>query len=672
LLVCQRQRQTWKAKPAPGKIRIANKVALRKFHRFVLVMFLLGVLLLPAPAAGQDQTGGSLIIGTPDTLAFPSIRFPMEAYDEQGDFLSGLEASDLQILENGQSVPVDQVEIGQNGLQVTVALNTNASMISTARGSSVYAEIQAAMIDWIQQRPSPSLDDFSLATPTGLYLIRSRDPAQWEKAILEYQPNANAEPNLVGLADALDLATDPLGRPQMKRAILFITPALTPALLSSLPDYTSRARQIGVSIYVWLAAASETADVAPALQDLATQTGGRLNLLTPAAARPEIEAQLERLRKRYEIQYTSMISASGVHSLSVQLENGTLGLVSNQRSLNLTVLPPNPIFLSPPPSLALQASQAPAGETAVLTPQEVELNILVEFPDQYKRSLKATRLYVNGELAAENLQPPFDRFIWKLAGISKSGQQMLRVEAQDTLNISGTSLEIPVEVIVNQPQTSIIAGSSNRNLWVAVAAMTLAGAALAIVLVISGRKNKINWRRLAAERSRWKDPITQPVLGQGNVGYQRKKGETPTQPHNAAVNVKSKPRPAEAAPPSPARLVGLAENEQPLAGGTIPLSEEGVTFGSDPEQAIQVLTSSTVESLHASIFCNSAGEYFLADHHSVAGTWINYAPVSGHGARLEDGDLVHIGRVMFRFEQLEPGHPRRTIQVLNAHQEQRN
>jgi hypothetical protein len=336
-----------------------------------------------------------------------SLRFPLEAYNAEGDFLAGLKAGDVVIREDGQELPASRLEVGENGLQVTVALNTHPSMNNAANGSTPYAEIQSALIEWAEQRPTPTPDDFSLATATGLYLIRSTEPAKWAAALRDYQPDLNkAQPNLVGLADALDLATDPLGRPDMKRAILFITPALPPALLSTLPDYTSRARQIGVRIYVWLVAPSDRVEVSPALQDLATQTGGRLIRLTPAEPRPELERQLAHLRQRYEVHYTSLINKSGTHTLSVQIQQGDEQLVSNERSLNLTVLPPNPIFLSPPPSLSVQIAPGAGSAEASYQPQEVPLKILVEFPDQHERSLKATRLFVNDRLVAENFSHP--------------------------------------------------------------------------------------------------------------------------------------------------------------------------------------------------------------------------------------------------------------------------
>jgi hypothetical protein len=51
------------------------------------------------------------------------------------------------------------------------------------------------------------------------------------------------------------------------------------------------------------------------------------------------------------------------------------------------------------------------------------------------------------------------------------------------------------------------------------------------------------------------------------------------------------------------------------------------------------------------------------DEGSIAGTWINYAPVSRQGLCLQHGDLVHIGRVGFRYTQRKPKHIRKPIVI---------
>jgi pSer/pThr/pTyr-binding forkhead associated (FHA) protein len=51
---------------------------------------------------------------------------------------------------------------------------------------------------------------------------------------------------------------------------------------------------------------------------------------------------------------------------------------------------------------------------------------------------------------------------------------------------------------------------------------------------------------------------------------------------------------------------------------------------------------------------NEMGEYWIYDHGSLAGTWVNYVPVSSEGTRLRHGDLIHVGFVTLRFETAHP------------------
>jgi len=85
-------------------------------------------------------------------------------------------------------------------------------------------------------------------------------------------------------------------------------------------------------------------------------------------------------------------------------------------------------------------------------------------------------------------------------------------------------------------------------------------------------------------------------------------------------------------------------------------------LGSDPKLSDVVLSGPTIASVHTQIFCDASKHFYIADKGSRAGTWLNYAPVSSHGTRLQHGDLVNIGALKFRFEVLNP--EGRSIQVL--------
>jgi predicted component of type VI protein secretion system len=44
----------------------------------------------------------------------------------------------------------------------------------------------------------------------------------------------------------------------------------------------------------------------------------------------------------------------------------------------------------------------------------------------------------------------------------------------------------------------------------------------------------------------------------------------------------------------------------------------------------------------------------LFDNASVAGTWVNFEPVTRAGQRLAHGDRIHFGQLIYRFELNQP------------------
>jgi predicted component of type VI protein secretion system len=184
--------------------------------------------------------------------------------------------------------------------------------------------------------------------------------------------------------------------------------------------------------------------------------------------------------------------------------------------------------------------------------------------------------------------------------------------------------------------------------------LLLSGITLILVLTIAGRKTAhvIKQKR---KLNRANDPLLQVVpIRQDRPAKARPMTQTvqsPTWPraldlHNAA-----------------ARLVRISENGHPIPSSSISLSRKEITFGSDPQQAITVLESPSVDPLHARLYHSPDKSYILVDAGSIAGTWVNYAPVSSTGMRLEHGDLVHIGRIAFRFELSQPDDSRQPIVV---------
>ena len=62
----------------------------------------------------------------------------------------------------------------------------------------------------------------------------------------------------------------------------------------------------------------------------------------------------------------------------------------------------------------------------------------------------------------------------------------------------------------------------------------------------------------------------------------------------------------------------------------------------------------SIEKIHALITTSTEGQVKIANRSAKSGTWVNFAPVSPQGANLQSGDLVHFGKVAFRFEFSRP------------------
>jgi hypothetical protein len=111
-------------------------------------------------------------------------------------------------------------------------------------------------------------------------------------------------------------------------------------------------------------------------------------------------------------------------------------------------------------------------------------------------------------------------------------------------------------------------------------------------------------------------------------------------------------------PNAPARLVRVAEGSFGLPAAAIGLVQTIMRLGSDPQQVDGLVEAASVDKLHAHINRLLDGRYIITDAASAAGTWVNYVLVPPAGIALEHGDLVQLGREVFRFELKNPPAPR--------------
>lgn len=613
-----------------------------------------------APAAAFPLLGPSrLAISGLDTRTFPVLSFNLELYDADEQLVTDLKPAQLTIYEDRIPLQPQALELIPRGLQFTLAINASPALAAEVNGTQQLSAARRILMDWAEAR-RPEFGDFSLAGNTGLQLIRSRTPREWVAALDAYRPDlAKAQPGLFALTTALDLAAESVpsavedGQKSLfKPAVLFLTAPLGQSEIAGLGNQAARAAQAGIPVFVWVVVADPNnlpATPIPGLaelQALADTTGGKLALVSAAAGFPDLDAWLSPLEQIYRVAYNSAIRGGGDHTLSVAISRPDLALTSaRDLRFNLDILAPNPIFVDPP--AVIERTWSSGG---VLQPASEEIQILVEFPDGFRRPLRLARLLVNGETVAENLSSPFERFTWTLEDLSEPATANLRVEVEDGIGLTGRTIDHPVEILVPaRPQQGLLARITPQGL-IAIGAVLLAGAVLTVLVVGETRQHA---RRGRAPGRRKNDPVTQPIqIAQEPLS--RPRGEkTPRSVRRAAAPSPSWPRGA-VQPLAPARLIRLAENEAPIQGGQVPVNRPELTFGSDPRKAIVPLADPSVCALHARLVRTQQGAFILTDEGSIAGTWVNYTPVGPAGRRLEHGDLVHFGRVVYRFELVEP------------------
>jgi hypothetical protein len=225
------------------------------------------------------------------------------------------------------------------------------------------------------------------------------------------------------------------------------------------------------------------------------------------------------------------------------------------------------------------------------------------------------------------------------------------VEAEDALGLQKSSMGIPVSLTVIPPPGGIEGFLGRYRSYIVPGAIGLAGLALLIILLRGMLGGAIS-RRRRAKRIQIEDPLTQPVVVPTEAPVAAKNGKkSKTAPRRT---VWFRPKTSLRLPDAPAYLTRLTNGGEPATAAPIPVLEKEMTFGTDPVQSLRVLDDPSISPLHARIKRNGDGAFHIYDHGSVAGTWVNYEPVTREGRRLAHGDRIHFGQMMYRFDLNQP------------------
>jgi len=599
-------------------------------------LFLLSSFIFHPSSFASAQTSAYAEISAPDASAFPKISALLDVYDASGQFVGGLKPSALAALEDGNPRPVQELTEEPVGAQIVIGVNPGPALgIRDAEGVTRYQRVQQMLGGWAAARPPEAGDNLSLVTIAGP-LIAHTTPEAWLASFVAFQPNFRATtPNIQSLAFALDAALAATPQVGMKRAVLFITPHIEdPTLEAELKTIGERALASRTRINIWLVDGEQyfAHPSALLLQAIAAQTGGSFMAFSGRETLPDPETYFSPLRRVYRLTYASSLTSGGEHTLSVDVSLDGAPVSSAPQTFTLNVQPPNPILAALPEQVTRAAPPDKPYNTEVLVPEELSLQIVFDFPDGHPRPILRAALFVDGALAAENTSAPFDRFTWDLRGYTVSGQHALKVEATDSLGLTGESLSLPVTVTVVKPATGLVVILARYRYIIVWGAVALAG--LVLLSILFGSRLRLSRRKRKARRRQYADPLTQPISAvvEPPTGKKKTRRTKPDQEADA-----------------PARLIRLNPDGEPAPVAPIPIPSPDLTLGADPVQSACILDEPTLSPLHARIQQTEAG-YVISDQNSVAGTWVNYEPVTREGHPLKHGDRVHFGHLAYRFE----------------------
>lgn len=610
----------------------------------------------------QAQSEASVILGQPQTNSFPNISIPMHAYNEDGRFLYGLESSDIQLLEDQLPVEITDFKEIRNGVQLVVVLNPGATfLVRDSQGSNRYELVLTELVEWARNRLGSSIDDLSLLVTAGPEKTHISNPFELFYTLVDYDVESQSEtPSLDGLFRAVEIASDSTPRMGMKRVVLFITAPIEGDLSFNIQNLISQATQNDVRIFIWLVATPDMASsqMAFSMMGLVEQTGGDFFTYSGVEELPNIETYLEPLRNIYNLTYRSQVTTGGRHQLQSLIDLDEQQLASTPREYEIDLQAPNPAFIEPILEVLRQpqasdAKQTEGSEQDGYMPQEINYDILIEFPDGRPRPLTRSALFVDGVVVDERDESPYDRFTWQLEGITQDGQHIIQVEVEDDLGLTGVTIETPVLIKVERSSTSVLDLLSGRFPLIAGGALALSAALLVLVLILGGKLQPRPFFGLGGKRQsamRAEDPLTTPVPGAIEAKLERSMGVSPVVERSVGTTVTQ----------AEAYLMHLSEHME-LIDEPYPITGDTLSIGSSPERATFVLEAPSIEALHARLIKKGDGTYWIMDEGSVAGTWVNYAPVSNEGVRLESGDLIHIGKIGLRFSLRNPVRLRKPV-----------
>jgi hypothetical protein len=594
------------------------------FRLFILVSTCFLALLSPFQT-GLSQDANTIQVQAPVVDNFPilTVEIKLDKSVNLADIV--LKPEQIAIIENQKERTILSLRRIPQGAHFTLAVNGSRDFdIRDAEGRSPYIKISSVIENWAETRKFKPYDTWSFVSNEGIGVQNINAPEGWLTAFTAYEPNFRAmEPNLASLERALQLAEDRIVPFGVDKALLYLTPPLTPEQIEPLNALTQKAVIAGIRVHVWMVGDPYflTNEQGGALVDLAEISGGQFYYYTEEVPLPDPESMLEPLGVIYSLNYESGIRASGSYPLEIEIDLPT-GVVSGESlPFYIDVLPPKPILICPPMSITLPLTRQGEDIDGKSGQDVYDFNILIEFPDGYTREIVASRLFVDGALVDEKTAAPFNHLFWNLTSISESGEHIIEVEVEDSLGLASRTIPTPIQVDLRAPQVIDEGNTSRQEMGLWISGIIFATA----LLILLGWSIRQFVKSPSYDRLKYKWVLRSKKITE-----------------KSRLDI-AKPYQVYAS------LVPIDDVDLTNTANHIFVEDQDVIFGSDPEQAGVIIDDPIgVGPCHARLRSEN-NTFWISDFGSTEGTWVNYDRIGLGPVKLKPGDILYFGTHGYRF-----------------------
>lgn len=591
----------------------SNKKIRGDFWGDLLLILLFSLILLPMhPILAQDNTS-SIQITSVDNSNFPEIVLTYKGFNLSEAI--PVDPTEIEIIEDGQTIVPTSLEEQYQGVHFAVALNPDSSLTIRGGDSQPYNLAMIKALKTAGPEPENARNNrYSFFSNPEVSLVETEEYAAWAANFDDFE---TIPQSLSSSLSSLELAVSALEHSglDMDTVLVYITPYLDYRLLPEFYELVERAGKLGVETRVWIVMSPRVVGSSYELemQTALNSRGGTLTPLTGTETVPDPRDYMQGKGRSFTAHYQSKIRTSGEYQLQIRADlEQSPTLQSIPATLTLDIQPTKLSFINLPNTLEILYNN-----DGSFQPAQLPLEVLIEFPDGYPRSILNSTLFVNGERVTSNTMTPYGSFVLNLADYVDSTELRLEVRLQDEFGLQGRTPIQTIALDVLKPETDRN-GTWFSSPWLWIGLLLLAGLVAFLIFRMPFPKRKSPQEEKVSEpkidKMVEKAPLSSPVLEKtfGN-------------------------------------LTRLDSDQTPSAEKPHLLTKEIILIGRDPSLANLVLDDPSIEPLHAEIHFFADGRIRLTDFNSISGSYVNFKPVGSHGTPLQHADLVHFGTLLFRF-----------------------